>query len=101
MDCACRPNRRRLPGGANMEVLRDSPTDAGIFEVGEHISPALPPRQGLRPRMRQSIPHLQLNQQPPAYIVQQLPERCLVLEHVRQKESRMATKGSCALWLPS
>lgn len=83
-----------------MEVLRGHRTDARILEAAGHASFTAPPREGFRPQMPDSIPHLQITQWPPDHIVHQLMQRCLSLEHVRPKEGRMATKGSCALSLP-
>src|SRR5579864_5990515 len=60
----------------------------------------LPSRPGPRPRTRLSLPHIQLDQWPPAWIAQELAERSLRIPHVRSKQSRMASPSSLALCLP-
>lgn len=60
----------------------------------------LPPaRLGVRPRMPQALPHRQLNQLPPAEIMEELVERSLEIPHVGSKQSRMASPRSHALYL--
>lgn len=59
-----------------------------------------PPRTGPRPRTRLALPHRQLEQWPPAEIVEELAERSLKLPHVLPKQSRMASPQSVALSLP-
>ena len=59
-----------------------------------------PARSGSRPRTRRSLPHIQLDQWPPAWIAQELAERSLRIPHVRSKQSRMASPSSLALCLP-
>ena len=61
---------------------------------------ALPARSGARPRTRQSLPHIQLDQWPPVWIAPELAERSLRIPHVRSKQSRMASPSSLALCLP-
>jgi hypothetical protein len=58
-----------------------------------------PPRSGVRPRMQQALPHLQLDQLPPADTMKELVERSLEIPHVRSKQSRMASPGTHALCL--
>src|SRR5882724_2319163 len=60
----------------------------------------LPPRIGPRPRTRPALPHIQLDQWPPAAILEELIERCLELPFVRSQQSRMASPESRALALP-
>jgi hypothetical protein len=57
-------------------------------------------RPGSRPRMQRALPHLQLDQFPPAEITEELVERCLEISCVRSKQSRMACPRSHALYLP-
>ena len=59
-----------------------------------------PARFGPRPRTCPGLPHLQLEQWPPAEIVEQLVDQCLRLPYVRPKQSRMASPQSQALSLP-
>jgi hypothetical protein len=61
---------------------------------------ALPARPGPRPRTRQSLPHIQLDQWPPAWIAPELAGRSLRIPYVRSKQSRMASPSSLALCLP-
>ena len=82
-----------------METLRDHLEELEVLETASDRG-FLFRRQGPRPRTPLSIPHLQMNQWPPENLVDRLLECSLHLEHVRPKESRMATRGSCALWLP-
>jgi len=59
-----------------------------------------PQRSGPRPRTRESLPHLQVDQLPPREMVEQLVDRSLRLPYVATKESRMALPQSIALCLP-
>ena len=59
-----------------------------------------PKRTGPRPRTRTALPHLQLEQWPPAEILAELMERSRELPYVRPRESRMASPESVALSLP-
>jgi hypothetical protein len=59
-----------------------------------------PQRSGPRPRTRESLPHLQVDQLPPPEIVEQLVDRSLRLPYIATKESRMASPLSIALCLP-
>jgi hypothetical protein len=59
-----------------------------------------PPRLGPRPRTCPGLPHLQLDQWPPAEIVEELIGRSLNFPEVRSKQSRMASPRSLALCLP-
>ncbi len=59
-----------------------------------------PPRFGPRPQTRAALPHLQLDQWPPADIAEELIGRALALPYVRPKQSRMASPQSLALSLP-
>ena len=60
----------------------------------------LPPRSGPRPHSSPSLPHVQLDQWPPAKIAENLVSRCLTLPNVRSRESRMASAECRALSLP-
>jgi len=60
----------------------------------------LPPsRLGQRPLVQRGLPHLQLDQLPPAGTMEELVERSLEIPHVRTRQSRMASPGSYALYL--
>lgn len=56
-------------------------------------------RRGVRPRMQRALPHLQIDQLPPAEAMEELVERSLQIPCVRSKQSRMASPGSLALYL--
>jgi len=60
---------------------------------------ALPARAGPRPRTRMALPHVQLDQWPPAEIAQQLSELALSIPGVLARQSRMAFPSSLALCL--
>src|SRR5262245_50821693 len=60
----------------------------------------LPVRPGRPPQTGRMVPYVQLNQWPPRAIATELVERCLRLPYVKSRESRMASRGSRALWLP-
>ena len=60
---------------------------------------ALPARVGARPRTRMALPHMQLDQWPPAEIAQQLVDLALSIPGTRAKQSRMAFPSSLALCL--
>ena len=57
-------------------------------------------RAGIRPRTSLSLPHLQLDQWPPAAFCKELIERSLRIPDVHSKQSRMAAPTSLALCLP-
>lgn len=57
-------------------------------------------RIGPRPRTSRSLPHVQLEQYPAPDIARELLELSLLLPHVRQQESRMASPESRALCIP-
>lgn len=59
----------------------------------------LPARVGPRPRTRMALPHMQLDQWPPAEIAQRLVELALSIPGIRAKQSRMAFPTSLALCL--
>jgi hypothetical protein len=60
----------------------------------------LPPlRRGPRPRTTRALPHLQLDQLPPAGAMEQLLKLSLEIPLVRAEESRMASPGATALCL--
>ena len=60
----------------------------------------LPPsRLGPRPRTLRALPHLQLDQLPPAGAMEELLQRCLQIPHVRSRQSRMASPLCSALYL--
>lgn len=56
-------------------------------------------RAGARPRMQRALPHLQLDQWPPADAVEELIERSLEIPLVRSRQSRMASPNTHALYL--
>jgi hypothetical protein len=56
-------------------------------------------RCGTRPRMHRALPHLQLDQLPPAGVMEELIARSLRIPCVRSKQSRMASASSHALYL--
>jgi len=56
-------------------------------------------RAGRRPRMPPAIPHIQVDQLPPADIMSAFVARCLEMPCVRSKQSRMASPGCHALYL--
>ena len=56
-------------------------------------------RRGPRPRTRHYLPHLQLDQLPPAGTMEELLHRSLEIPHVRSRQSRMASPRSTALYL--
>lgn len=56
-------------------------------------------RLGSRPRMHRALPHLQLDQLPPAETMEELIERSLEIPCVRSRQSRMASPKSHALYL--
>jgi|HubBroStandDraft_6_1064221.scaffolds.fasta_scaffold396842_1 hypothetical protein len=58
-----------------------------------------PARMGPRPKTRRSLPYLQLDQWPPADILDELIRRSLTLPYVHHWESRMATRGTSAMRL--
>jgi hypothetical protein len=60
---------------------------------------ALPARVGVRPRTRMALPHMQLDQWPPAEVAQQLVDLALAIPGVCAKQSRMAFPSSVALCL--
>jgi len=61
---------------------------------------ALPPsRPGPRPSTSRALPHLQLDQLPPAGIMDKLLKLSLEIPHVRSRQSRMAAPESSALYL--
>jgi hypothetical protein len=59
----------------------------------------LPPRNGARPRTSIGLPHVQLDQWPPAGIAGQLVELALKIPGARGRQSRMAFPTSLALCL--
>ena len=60
----------------------------------------LPPsRPGARPRLQRSLPHLQLDQLPPAEAMEELIQRSLEIPDVQTRESRMASPQTYALHL--
>jgi hypothetical protein len=56
-------------------------------------------RPGAPPRMRRALPHLQIDQLPPAEAIEELVRRSLEIPHVRSQQSRMASPLSHALCL--
>lgn len=56
-------------------------------------------RTGPRPRTPRSLPHVQLDQLPPAGVMEELLRLSLEMPHVRVRESRMASPGTNALYL--
>jgi len=69
-----------------------------LFDTGEDL--AMAARVGPRPRTRLALPHVQLDQWPPAEIAREFIERALSNPGVRAKHSRMASPASLALCLP-
>jgi hypothetical protein len=59
----------------------------------------LQPRSGPRPLTQREIPHRQLTQGSPPEIQLALRERLINLPNVGEGESRIATLGTCAIWL--
>lgn len=57
-------------------------------------------RSGPPPRTSGVLPHKQLDQWPPAAIIERLVDRSLRLPHVRVRQSRMAAPETRALWVP-
>jgi hypothetical protein len=74
--------------------LRLSPT-----AVADPSLEALPARKGSRPRMTQALPHIQLDQWPPAGILGELLARAARLPDVLVRQSRMAAPDCAALCL--
>jgi hypothetical protein len=71
-----------------------------VLECSADVEVLLPPRLGSRPTTPVALPHIQLDQWPPAAIAEKLIERSLSLDDVRSKQSRMASPKCRALWLP-
>jgi phospholipase/carboxylesterase len=67
--------------------------------VNPALEPSLPARLGARPRTHMALPHMQLDQWPPAEIAQQLVDLALSIPGVRAIQSRMAFPTSLALCL--
>jgi hypothetical protein len=62
--------------------------------------PALPHRQGPRPRTTPTNPHTQLDQQPATRTIrEQLAIRAFALPDVRERPSVVSVPGARALWL--
>lgn len=61
---------------------------------------SLPSRRGPRPLTDLGPPHVQLDQWSSQEMCDALRGRCLELPHVRERVSRIARAGTCALWLP-
>ena len=60
----------------------------------------LPPtRLGTRPKTKRALPHLQLDQLPATGTIDELVGRSLEMDHVRSRQSRMASPESVALYL--
>ena len=70
------------------------------FKAQTELTHQLEIRPGVPARIRRSLPHLQLDQLPPAEIAAELIERSLDLPFIRSRQGRMATPRSLALWLP-
>jgi hypothetical protein len=56
-------------------------------------------RIGTRPQMHRTLPHLQIDQLPPAEVMEELIRRSLEIPCVHSKQSRMASPNSHALYL--
>ena len=56
-------------------------------------------RIGPRPTTSRVLPHRQLDQLPTSVLMDELVARSLEIPLVQSKESRMASPGTCALWL--
>jgi hypothetical protein len=70
-----------------------------LIAMLSRISVLSHPRLGARPQMQRALPHLQLDQLPPAEAMEELVERSLEIPYVRSKQSRMASPNSHALYL--
>jgi len=62
--------------------------------------PELPARSGPRPRTTPTNPHQQLDQHPPAELVETLVQRLSELPGVIQRPSAISVPGARAFWLP-
>ena len=71
-----------------------------VLERSADVWSLLPARRGPRPKTLLALPHIQLDQWPPADVSGDLIERSLQLADVRSKQSRMASPKSRALCLP-
>lgn len=71
-----------------------------VLSPGACLTFEPPPREGPRPQTCSALPHVQLDQWPPASIAQELHRRCLALPRVRPQQSRMASPDCRALSLP-
>jgi hypothetical protein len=81
-------------------LLRMADTDSSRWLDRVVLEWHPPRRRGPRPRASGALPHLQLDQHPPAEIVQALLDCCLQLPHVRVQQSRLAAPEIQALALP-
>jgi hypothetical protein len=67
----------------------------------DHVSSAFPPpRKGPRPSTQRVLPHTQIDQLPPAAIIERLVRESLSIPYVNYRESRMAAPETVALWIP-
>lgn len=62
---------------------------------------ALVERRGPRPRTTPTNPHTQLDQQPPAVMIDALADALFALPRVREQPSAISVPGARALWLES
>ncbi|HSL69039.1 MAG TPA: luciferase family protein, partial [Longimicrobiales bacterium] len=60
----------------------------------------LPPRAGSRPRTSSRNPHMQLDQNASAALVDRLAEQAFALPNVEERLSAVSVPGARALWLP-
>lgn len=60
----------------------------------------LSPRAGSRPHTTPTNPHQQLDQHPPAELIETLVQRLSALPHVIQRPSAISVPGARAFWLP-
>jgi phospholipase/carboxylesterase len=70
--------------------------ESNLAALQEALSP---PRQGPRPAMPEILPHIQVNQWPPAAQVAELIARAAHLQNVVVRQSRMASPDTAALAL--
>jgi len=84
----------------NSGMLLANPLPNGGQTVEILPFPLLGSRPGPRPRTRDALPHMQLDQWPPPALVKRLLARSLSLPQVRTRQSRMASPETQALWVP-
>lgn len=60
---------------------------------------SLPRRAGARPRTTPTNPHMQLDQNPERWLVEELARRVFALPDVEERPSMISVPGARALWL--